>query len=334
MVHSCDLLPNTAKPSRRVILAVLIFGAVVVCAIISIAFLYYHSQVVPRRDARAFLQHVGAFVGIKPSKFGMESVRRIDFTHSRVRQEEIVWACRAFPEVEEIDLGNTAATDETVAGLACLRSLTYLDLSKSAVSDRGIAFLRYLPRLETLYLVKTDVTDRVMTSAREMPSLKYLYLDETLVTRDAVRDMARERLTLVISWAPRGSDAHGRAAARIKQFGGLLVCNHAGEYCLTCRERWRGGCDGLQNLAELDNLTSLLIEGEWFTDTGMANLAASKGLKDLTLVKTRVSLAACLKLKEFPDLKKLTIVGGLLDEQAIAEIKLAIPGVTVIYSSR
>jgi hypothetical protein len=87
-----------------------------------------------------------------------------------------------FHQVVSVDLSEKAATDETLAELACLTGLKQLSLTGTRITDSGLAQLRRLKGLQELDLGGTAITDAGMPTLGRLTSLQRLYLDGTQVT--------------------------------------------------------------------------------------------------------------------------------------------------------
>jgi hypothetical protein len=73
-------------------------------------------------------------------------------------------------------------TDDDLAHLRGLRSLSRLHLSNTQTTDAGLVHLSGLSSLSSLRLSNTQVTDAGLVHLRELPRLRYLHLDDTQVT--------------------------------------------------------------------------------------------------------------------------------------------------------
>jgi mono/diheme cytochrome c family protein len=76
----------------------------------------------------------------------------------------------------------TNVTDETIAPLKDITSLTELNLASTRITDAGLTVLKGLPYLTRLHLELTGVTDRGLAEVAALTNLVYLNLYGTPVT--------------------------------------------------------------------------------------------------------------------------------------------------------
>ncbi len=81
-----------------------------------------------------------------------------------------------------VNLGVSAANDETLAALTGLKSIKRLTLNNTKVTDAGLAHLSGLASLEKLYLVDTKVTDAGLAHLKGLANLQVLSVAGTQVT--------------------------------------------------------------------------------------------------------------------------------------------------------
>ncbi len=110
---------------------------------------------------------------------------RLDLRRSAAGDEQ-VRALTRFKSLEELQLGNTAATEACVPALLELPHLRVLDVDCCPITDDGLRQLASIKTLEELLLFDTRVTDAGMESLAFHPELAVLDLRDTEVTRDGV----------------------------------------------------------------------------------------------------------------------------------------------------
>lgn len=92
----------------------------------------------------------------------------------------------SFPELEHLDLSNTAVTDAGLKQLTGLVNLRQLGLSGTAISDQGLLHLTPLTQLEELDLSDTPVTDACLGQLARFTGLRSVDLSRTQVTLDGI----------------------------------------------------------------------------------------------------------------------------------------------------
>jgi len=85
------------------------------------------------------------------------------------------------------ELSGKGVTDEDLADLAELRTVTWLNLAGAPVTDAGVVRLTHLSVLQVVVLSGTKVTDNCLFQLRELPELRKLDIDETKVTDAGLR---------------------------------------------------------------------------------------------------------------------------------------------------
>jgi hypothetical protein len=101
-------------------------------------------------------------------------------------------------QVTWLDLGNTQASDQTLATLASLSNLTRLHLEKTAITDEGLVQLQGLENLEYLNLYGTAITDAGLQHLASLKKLKKLYLWQTNVSDAGVQTLKTALPTLEV----------------------------------------------------------------------------------------------------------------------------------------
>jgi len=110
-------------------------------------------------------------------------------------------------------LRGKGVTDEDLADLAELRSVTWLSLAGAAVTDAGMARLTHLSVLQGLNLSGTKVTDACLLHLRELPGLTKLDVDGTKVTDAGLRStgLLDKKVSLKESEKTEAVKSHSRA---------------------------------------------------------------------------------------------------------------------------
>lgn len=89
---------------------------------------------------------------------------------------------KLFDRVEEVQLSNTRASDETMGHLRCLTRLKGLYLDGTQITDVGLASIRGSTELEDLMLDRTRITDAGVAHMQGLAALEKLSLSETQIT--------------------------------------------------------------------------------------------------------------------------------------------------------
>lgn len=82
-----------------------------------------------------------------------------------------------------LNLRGQPVTDDQLAHLAGLTSLTELHLERTQITDKGLSHLKGLVNLEYLNLYGTNVSDAGLANLEGLKKLKHLYLWQTKATQ-------------------------------------------------------------------------------------------------------------------------------------------------------
>ncbi len=102
-------------------------------------------------------------------------------------------AIRDWPRLEEAILGNDV-TDDGLAALEKMQSLTYLHTNSRFVTDRGIKSIAKLKKLQRLDLSSTGMTDEGLKDIATLPELKMIELYRCAVTDAGLAHLRGKKL--------------------------------------------------------------------------------------------------------------------------------------------
>lgn len=189
-----------------------------------------------------------------------------------------------FPAIEELNLTDTAVTEEGLEHLSKLPlktlivqgcsvgdsslkhvppTVTHLDLFMTEITDAGIKELHFLPDLETLDVACCQVTDQGVFYLTKFTKLHTLQLYETQIT-----DACAEILASMVS----------------------LQKLYLGKTKVSDKS--------LSTLAKLVNLTTLALAHCDVTDRGLAHLENLNNLRSIDVEDCRVSRSKILSLEQ------------------------------------
>jgi hypothetical protein len=239
----------------------------------------------PRRSGPAgAIEAAGGTVkgeGERVVSVGLEKVTNLDAVLPLLAQ---------LPDLEELNLGNTAVIDANVRVLQGMSKLRSLGLMSAPIGDDALAVVKTLPALRVLNVSQTKVTDAGLVHLRDLTALQYLGLKGTGIT-----------------------DA---GLAHVASLTGLDNLNLADTKVTDA---------GLEQLAGMRRLESLNLSNDTVTDAGLAKLGRLIGLAGLNLSGTKVTDAGLVHLKQFPKLTKLNLTGTAVTEQGVRDAKQFLP---------
>lgn len=93
-----------------------------------------------------------------------------------VGDAELFELCRAFPNIEKIDIGRTRVTDAGIKSFSKLKNLRHVDLTENKISDDALKYLAQLPKLKRLAVTSCPVTaGGIIALMRKHPGLTIEY---------------------------------------------------------------------------------------------------------------------------------------------------------------
>jgi hypothetical protein len=124
----------------------------------------------------------------------IQEIRRLGGHYSLAEQKSPKWLrellgderLRFFAKVTQVNLRNTAATDDSLWHFGALTELQSLYLDGTQITDAGLARLQGLKKLNYLDLHNTRVTDAGLIHLTGMTDLNTLSLHTTEVTDDGI----------------------------------------------------------------------------------------------------------------------------------------------------
>ena len=222
----------------------------------------------------------------------------------------------------------TEADYAQIQKLAHLKTISY----GMGINDAGLKALAALPALEQLStngMAASDEGVRALASCKSLRSIAFFHPGKSftgtgLAALSAVQNL--ERLT--VAGSSEFTDAGMAAVAQIA---------HLKEF-----RTWHSGAtaDGVKKLQALKELKSLTIGQRLankppvtLSDDTVAALAEIPSVESLSLQEARLTLPALVKLKQLPNLKRLTLDGIDIPEAQIAELRQQLPKTEVKWTA-
>jgi hypothetical protein len=161
-----------------------------------------------------------------------------------------------FSDVEFVQIGGPQVTERTISQVATLPYLKWLHVRSNGISDDGLKYLAGKNTLEELHLNSSSVTDKGVAQLAELQGLNRLEIGI-----EHLSDSGLKRITTVL-----------------RQLDSLELVGT------------RGITDnGLEQLANLDNLHHLGLKDMLITDAGLVHLHGMENLKRLSLFQTKAT---------------------------------------------
>lgn len=170
---------------------------------------------------------------------------------------------RELTSLQELQLGNTQASDSGLEFLSRLENLRLLELHGTNVTDRGLRHLNSLTNLRTLDLGDTKITDAGLQQLAGLVNLEELRIGGTQITNGGLR--------------------HLNSFEKLK-------CLELNQTAVTN--------SGLANLSSMTGLKELDLYRTRITDAGLQHLAVLTNLETLYLRETPITRAAVNRLRQ------------------------------------
>jgi len=207
-------------------------------------------------------------------------------------------ACLApIDSITSLDIQRSQITDSGLRHLAGLSRLKQLDLSDNAVTDEGLNYLAGLANLESLTLSRTRIKGPGLAHLAKLRRLRLIQLDGSLLTEDGLASLPE--LPDLESFNAKGTKTGGpgmTAFCRTPNLRDLYLGNTSADDV------------GLSHLAGLTQLRTLQLDNTKVSDTGLSYLAGLTKLRELTMGRTKVSDAGLVHLSGLNELWRLDLI--------------------------
>ena len=220
---------------------------------------------------------------------------------------------KALPKLEEIVFGGNAATDAGVAEIAkAAPQLRRLWLFRSAVTDAAFPHVATIAGLDALYLAGTRISASALVEVARLKKLRVLEIDDTDVG-DAGLEAIRHMPALAeVSYKDmRGVGARGMAA-----LAGLRRLE-------TLHLAFAEVDDSLALLAASRSLRQLTLLRATVTDARAASIAKIKSLRVLALSYTPITDGALAHVSALPNLSNLELVHTRITDDGVKALSQA-----------
>ncbi len=186
----------TIRPRFRFRLRTFFIGFTAICIVLGLFGRHFDRVARQKAGIAALLERGHQVIGLSDKKMGMHETL-------------VVYLC--------------GATDEDLAIVSRLPSVTAIYSESSRFNDDGIAHLRRLRALQTLSIAKAAITDRSIASIGLLTQLEVFHLSGTLITEEGMRRLSRKLPSCRIDYHARKpryreqqTPGHGdRSATRI-----------------------------------------------------------------------------------------------------------------------
>ena len=249
---------------------------------------------------RHHLEAVAAFekLGGKISCNAAKSVVRVDLSYSIVDDADLV-QLKQFPDLERLNLSETAVTESGLKHLKGLTKLRVLRLRRAA-NDAGLAHLKELPNLQVLDLFQTEITDAGLKQVAQMKKLKELDIRRTNRVGDEGIALLKNLTTLRNLKIQETREVTNACVKHLKVLTNLERLGLSGQ---------NFSDSSLEQLAALTKLKSLELDHTVITDAGLEHLKGMQNLEVLHCRLTQIGDAGLTHLKGLTRMKRTDVPG-------------------------
>jgi hypothetical protein len=205
-------------------------------------------------------------------------------------------------------------SDQHLAFLTSLTSLTRLSLTNTATTDDGLKQLLGMDNLETLLLQDTATTDAGVKAFTGLANLEVVNLQGTTITDAGVRALSDLANLTVLNIAETAiTDQCLKVIGQFSQLTNLSLSDTQ----ITDA--------GLSKLTGLTHLTDLYLSNTNISDAGIKELAALTNLRTLNLSGTNITDAGLRELSGLKDLGWASLEGTRTTDAGIKQLKRSLP---------
>jgi internalin A len=187
----------------------------------------------------------------------------------------IIESLRWFPQLRELGISKTDATDEMLRHLATLRNLESLYMSQNRITDDGIRQIAPLKRLKLLDVRSTNISDDAMDTIGQLANLERLDLAGTYVTDSGLTKLVNLNNLVSLTFPNAATDAGLQHVSGLYKLEALYLS-------------WtQVQGPGLIHLKKLPSLKTLVLHDTLITDDALdlvGDLGSLQGEMSLTFV--------------------------------------------------
>jgi hypothetical protein len=236
------------------------------------------------------LAYCQGMTGTGLAKLKAPNLSDLDLTGSPATDEALA-AIPRYQGLKVVRLEGPAITDAGAANLAHLRGLTILDLHGTAVTPAGLTFLGKLKEFDRLNYLDAGTpgfVENAQAIAKLLPSLGYLEVRGKASGPETVRALLGFKKLRVFDW--RGSQMGDAAFAELAALKDLEVINCAGSNLTDA------AIDTVLGFKKLSQL--LLSDNAELTDAGLLKLKALRTLREAHFTRSKATEAGATELQK------------------------------------
>jgi Leucine-rich repeat (LRR) protein len=238
----------------------------------------------------------------------------------------------ALPHLASLNLSLTRITDRGMKELKNAPGITDLDLRYAEqITDEGVSAIRGWKKLRRLNLRGTKITDMTLGHLAGLPTLEMLDIGFVQFTDSGLENLAL--LPKLKELSIGGNKLTDSGLRFLRQVTGLTYLDVSGEQ-RTDSGLWSVSITelGVDSIATLKELRELRMNRSAISGGWLEKLKPLQKLERLSLQDTkRLGDDAVARLESFPNLRWLDLKRSGISENALAELRRAMPRCQVIY---
>ena len=214
----------------------------------------------------------------------------------------------SYPNLKKLRLAYVNVTDDGLRHLRDLKDLKEIEFHGLAkVTGRGLMWLKGLPNVEKLNLSQMPVTDEGIRNLESWKNLKHVALTSTRVSDSSLGIIGQMENVEVL----------GVAGTIISDAGFLNIRKHEKLHTLYVPEHFSN--QGLENIRAFKGLVNLVLDYSSVDDQGLIHLGSLDRLERISLRQTRIEGWG---LKELPkSIRSLDLSDTKVSDEALQSIK-------------
>lgn len=217
----------------------------------------------------------------------LTGLRKLILEGTDADDRDIELIARRMPALQELNIGYTRITSDSLTALSKMRGLKTLSLQRNKVSSAGLAKLADVPNLSALNLKETKVDDQDLAALSRCKKLAALNLAKTKITDKGLSRLLAMRSLRKLDLSENSlSDA--AICSVVAKLENLEELNLSGTEVTD---------KGVMSLGKLKHLRKLWLRDlRDVSDASIPSLIAHNELQDLELQKTNISGSGVQKL--------------------------------------
>jgi internalin A len=237
--------------------------------------------------------------------------------HKKKINEDILQYFDRFANLEELDLSDTAISDNGIHYLSSIKSLTKLNISKNKITDKGLSHLISLPKLVKLDVSETQISDAGLKTLIGLENLIHLNINDTNISNAGLAHILNFRMLEEIYLENTDVTEEGLISlinsATLKK---IRIAYNDWKRIKMLRFITTGGYDLLKGI------TMINLEGQNVTDEDLQLLSHFPETEYLFLGDNQINGPGLENFKYCPKITRLDLSANPIGTESLQHLKL------------